>query len=310
MKIFKNRGDIYLSKSRTGADREQHILLGILAAVLLVSVVVVVYVGAKNDFSAKKFFAPDQTVAISQTADDTTAPPELPRVSGKTNYLLALTGKDNQNLYAAVLIQTDMDSVSYKICNLLPQTTAEGSTLAGVYNSGGINSLVQMTETTTGIKPDFYIVMTVTDFASFFDDLGEVNYPLAADIKYRNTTAADPFSLRISAGEASLNGKRFTALWRYFLEEKDLKSANDLGLAALNMLFSADNSTKKDELFRDFVTLARTNLTVRDFSGRSDNIKVLTGTKNGVNAYNVEPEYNGNALTARDKSAIQGYFSK
>ncbi len=74
MKIFKNRGDIYLSKSRTGADREQHILLGILAAVLLVSVVVVVYVGAKNDFSAKKFFAPDQTVAISQTADDTTAP--------------------------------------------------------------------------------------------------------------------------------------------------------------------------------------------------------------------------------------------
>jgi hypothetical protein len=87
----------------------------------------------------------------------------------------------------------------------------------------------------------------VTDFASFFDDLGEVNYPLAADIKYRNTTAADPFSLRISAGEASLNGKRFTALWRYFLEEKDLKSANDLGLAALNMLFSADNGTEKDE---------------------------------------------------------------
>ena len=224
--------------------------------------------------------------------------------------MLALTGKDNQNLYAAVLIQTDMDSVSYKICNLLPQTTAEGSTLAGVYNSGGINSLVQMTETATGIKPDFYIVMTVTDFASFFDDLGEVNYPLAADVKYRNTTAADPFSLRISAGEASLNGKRFTALWRYFLEEKDLKSANDLGLAALNMLFSADNGTEKDELFRNFVTLARTNLTVRDFSGRSDNIKVLTGTKNGVNAYNVEPEYNGNALTARDKSTIQGYFSK
>ena len=42
MKIFKNRGDIYLSKSRTKAVREQHILLGILAAVLLVSVVVVV----------------------------------------------------------------------------------------------------------------------------------------------------------------------------------------------------------------------------------------------------------------------------
>lgn len=310
MKIFKNRGDIYLSKSRTGADREQHILLGILAAVLLVSIVVVVYVGAKNDFSAKKFFAPDQTVASTQTVGDTTAPPELPRVSGKTNYLLALTGKENQNLYAAALIQTDMDSVSYKICNLLPQTTAEGSTLAGVYNSGGINSLVQMTETATGIKPDFYIVMTVTDFAAFFDDLGEVNYPLAADIKYRNTTAADPFSLRISAGEASLNGKRFTALWRYFLEEKDLKSANDLGLAALNMLFSADNGAKKDELFRNFVTLARTNLTVRDFSGRSDNITVLTGTQNGVNAYNVEPEYTGNALTARDKSTIQGYFGK
>ncbi len=309
MKIFKNRGDIYLSKSRTGADREQHILLGILAVVLLLSIFVVVYVGAKNDFSAKKFFVPEQTVAVTQTGDTTTQA-ELPQVSGKTNYMLAITGKDNQNLYAVVLIQVDMDSVSYKLCNLLPQTTAEGSTLAGVYTSGGINSLVKMTETATGIKPDFYIVMTLTDFASFFDDLGEVHYPVAADIKYRNTTAADTFSLRISAGETSLNGKRFTALWRYFLEEKDIQSANDLGLTALNTLFCADNGTKKDELFRDFITLARTNLTVRDFSGRSDNITVLTGTQNGVNAYNVELEYNGNALTARDKSTIQGYFSK
>ena len=38
---------------------------------------------------------------------------------------------------------------------------------------------------------------------------------------------------------------------------------------------------------------------------------IVTGqVVNGVNAYNVEPEYNGNALTARDKSTIQGYFSK
>ena len=55
MKIFKNRGDIYLSKSRTGADREQHILLGILAAVLMVSVVVVLYVGAKMIFPPRSF---------------------------------------------------------------------------------------------------------------------------------------------------------------------------------------------------------------------------------------------------------------
>ena len=305
MRIFKNRGDIYISSSRKKSDLEQKILLAVLAFIIVFTAVFLIIFGVRYDFSFKAFITPEDL-----KEEENVEVEQLPQVQGKTNYLLALTGKDNQNLYATVLIQTDMDSVSYKICNLLPQTTAEGSTLAGVYNSGGINSLVQMTETATGIKPDFYIVMTVTDFASFFDDLGEVNYPLAADVKYRNTTAADPFSLRISAGEASLNGKRFTALWRYFLEEKDLKSANDLGLAALNMLFSADNGTEKDELFRNFVTLARTNLTVRDFSGRSDNIKVLTGTKNGVNAYNVEPEYNGNALTARDKSTIQGYFNK
>lgn len=310
MKIFKNRGDIYISKSRTGADREQHILLGVLAGILLLSAVVVLYAGAKSDFSAKKFFAPEQTVSVSAAKSDATAPAELPQVSGKTNYLLALTGKDNQNLYAAVLIQTDMDSVSYKVCNLLPVTTAESSTLMGVYTSGGINSLVQMTETVTGVKPDFYVVMTLTDFASFFDDLGQVNYPLAADIKYRNTQSADPFSVRYSAGEAELNGKRFVSLLRYFLEEKDLKSANDLGLTALNMLFQAENGAKKDQLFRDFIALARTNLTVRDFSRRSDNITVLTATHNGVNAYNVEPEYTGNALTARSKRTIQGYFSK
>ena len=126
MKIFKNRGDIYLSKSRTGADREQHILLGILAAVLLVSVVVVLYVGAKNDFPPRNFLPRHQTVAISQTADDTTAPPELPRVSGKPIICWRLPAKiikicmrlcSSKRIWTACLIK-------FAICCLKPPQRA------------------------------------------------------------------------------------------------------------------------------------------------------------------------------------------
>ena len=65
MRIFKNRGDIYFSKTNKKKSTEQKILLIALTVIVLFSVVFMFIVGAKNDFSAKKFFEPED---LSTTA--------------------------------------------------------------------------------------------------------------------------------------------------------------------------------------------------------------------------------------------------
>ena len=52
MRIFKNRGDIYFSKTNKKKSTEQKILLIALTVIVLFSVVFMFIVGAKNDFSA------------------------------------------------------------------------------------------------------------------------------------------------------------------------------------------------------------------------------------------------------------------
>lgn len=307
MKIFKNRGDIYFSKSGTKADKEQTILISVLVCVVLLSVIVVIFTGAKSDFSAKKFFAPDQTVSVSSESDSVV----LPDVQGKTNYLLVTTGEDEETVYTVTLFQTDMDSISYKICNLQPSALLDGNTVASIYKGGGVNNLVQALESDLAVDIDFYMIMKVNDFNSFFDTMGSVHYPIAEDIKYKDSKSADTYSLKLSAGEQTLDGKKFLSLLRYYVNVKgDCNTANDLVLNALTQLVNSDNAAKKDELFKEFIVLSKTNMTVKDFSERNDDITVLTDSRTGVNTYNVETESDGGELSAKSRSSIKSYYAK
>lgn len=307
MKLFKNRGDIYISKTGTKADKEQTVLLILLAVILLFSIIFVVLTGAKNDFSAKKFFEPENTVSVA--ADETQQ--ELPRVEGKTNYLFIITGRDEETLYMTSILQVDMDSISYKVCNFLPQTKLDGNAINAIYKNSGMNNLMQAIEKELSVDLDYYIIMNLSDFEKLFDLMGTVNYPLIKDIKFKDSSSADTYSVKFSAGEETLDGKKFVSLLRYFVnEQKDCKMANDLVLNGLSQLMNMENAAKKEDLFKEFIVLSKTNISIKDFSQRTDHITVLTDSRTGANAYNVETEYKGNVLTADSKSSIKSYFSK
>ena len=82
MKIFKHRGDIYISKSDyTKSSRETKILMALLMVIVAVTLVFVVMLSQKYS-SVAQFFADGKvTTSQVQNADDTV----LPKVSGITN---------------------------------------------------------------------------------------------------------------------------------------------------------------------------------------------------------------------------------
>lgn len=306
MRIFKNRGDIYFSKSNRKKSNEQKILIIALVAIVCFTVTFLIAVGVNNDFSAKKFFAPDETVtSLSLESDEQV---ELPEVSGKTN-LINLVSNDG-NLLFVELVQFDMDSVSYKVATLKPETEVEGVSLYDTFKNSGSENVKTAVESLLTTDFDFYIHMESSDFSDFFDDLGKVNYAVAGDIRYKSDNLGVSYSVNVKAGEQSLNGTQVVDLVRYYLEQDNPSGANDLLLNCLQQQINSENYQNSEVLFSKFISLCETNITVRDFSSAGDEFIVLTNENTGVGAYSAVPEYDGNEITGDKLQKLKGYFVK
>lgn len=306
MRIFKNRGDFYFSKSNKKKSNEQKILILALCALVCFTVVFLLMVGINNDFSAKKFFAPDEPV--TSLSIDSEEQIELPEVSGKTN-LMCLVTKDESLLFVQ-LIQFDMDNKSYKVANLKPETVADGVSLYDTYKNSGSENVKNAVETLLSTKFDYYIQMENDDFVDFFNDLGKVNYAVASDIRYKGDNLGVSYSVNVKAGEQSLNGTQVTGLIRYYLEQNNMSAANDLTINFLQQQINSENYTNREELFTKLISLCSTNITVRDFSSAGDEFLVMTSENAGMGAYSASAQYDENSFSDEELQKLKGYFVK
>ena len=306
MRIFKNRGDIFFSKTDKEKSTEQKILIIALVVIVVFSLIFLFVVGAKNDFSAKKFFEPED---LSTTVQATEQEVILPQVSGKTNYIITVS--DSSNLLFVELLQVDLDNISYKVCSLKSSTEYDGSTLGYIYSNSGVINVKNAVESMMGVKFDYYIDFERDKFCEYFDELGSVNYAFAQDIRYRNNKSDVPYTVRIKSGEQTLKGTQVVNLVRYYLESnKTQASANDLLLNSLSKQINADNYEKKDTFFQDLVTKSNTNITVRDYSSADDAINVLCNNQNGVSLYGAPVKYKNNKITKETLQSAKDYFVK
>ena len=296
---------LYFSKTNKKKSTEQKILLIALTVIVLFSVVFMFIVGAKNDFSAKKFFEPEDLSTTSAAEESTIA---LPQVSGKTNYIVTVS--EDENLLFVEMIQVDLDNKSYKVCTLKSSTEYDGSTLGYIYAHSGIQNVKSAVENMFSTTFDYYIDFQRDAFCEYFDSLGDVNYALVSDIKYKNNKSAVAFTVRMKAGEQVIKGSQAVNLVRYFLESNNQQNANDVLLTSLSKQMNPDNFANKDSLFQNLVTKSTTNITVRDYSAADDSITVLCNSQNGISVYGAEIKYKKNKITKDTLQNAKGYFVK
>lgn len=302
MRIFKNRGDIYFSKTNKKKSAEQRILIIALIAIVIFTIAFVIALSVKYDFSAKKFFAPDN-LEITQVTDEGEEP--LPQVSGKNNFITLVN--DDENLLFVIFTQVDFDNISYKVCTLKAGTVCDGKSLKDIFKQSGAQNVKQAVESLIGVNFDYYISMTGKQYADFSDELGDFYYPVLSDIKFKSSD----FSLRLSAGEQRLNGSQVVNLIRYYVdEENNFSLANDLILNSLSQQINSDNLERSEYLYKFFVTNSDTNITVRDFSSAGDELKVLADYRTGPVVYGAQAEYENSSISAESLQKIKGYFVK
>lgn len=305
MRIFKNRGDIYFSKTNRKKSKEQRLLVSALVFIIVFTIVFMIFLGIKNDFSVKKFFKPEN-LEISQEYGEQEI--QLPEVSGKKNYV-TMVNHENHLLFVA-LIQADLDNMAYKCSILKPQTVYDGNTLADIYEKAGAENVKIAVETHFNVSFDYYMDMTSSAFADLYDEMGDVSYLVLDDIKYRNNNDKVNYSVRVKAGQQNIKGSIFINMIRYYLNTDNFSRANDLMLSSMLQHNNEENYLNGEKLFTKFITNADTNISVRTFSMADDALTVLSSEKTEVKIYSAEPEYSDNALTNKGIKNIKGYFVK
>lgn len=306
MRIFKNRGDIYISKSDYKRSTESRILVIILIAIIIFTAVFLVLVGRKYN-SVSEFFAQGEVTTTQQSS----AEQVLPKISGKTNFLVFETDDEKTVIHSIFLIQADRDNLSYKVCALSPDMKIGSKSLLDIFLLGDGGALqTQLTEY-FGFEIDYYNQFEKGDFITFIKELGTFIYPSAEKIKFDGGKGEDKYSIRFDEGEQNVDANELSNLLRYYSEDNEkLYVANEIVLYGLTQLFNAENYEDSESLFRLLISSSTTNITVRNFENGRDGLYVFCEKNNEITVYSARAEYEKNELTQNALKNIKGYFAK
>lgn len=304
LRIFKNRGDIYIPSSKVKSNLEQKILLVILAFIVAFSAVFLILQGIKYDFSLKNFFAPDN-IKIENTPQEE----NLPKVSGKNNFIFIMSNSDTQEIFSCSIIQVDMDELAYKVCTVDKNTVIEGRTISQIYNESGAGSVLNAVSVLFGTEIDRYIDESINDYKNIFDEFGAINYVVLSDIRYKDTSKYG-FNIKLKEGSQTVNGDVASKLIRYYLEIKNYDVANEIILTALSQQINPENYEKRERLFASLIEKSKTNITINDYTKSEDNLKVLSSEATGIKVFSVVPVYENSVIPAESVKEIKNSFAK
>lgn len=304
LRLFKNRGDIYIPSTKLKSDLEQKILFAGLSFIVVFTIVFVAVFGIKYDFSVKKFFKPNNLEIVEE--DNTKI---LPNVSGKNNFLFILSNKDTDDVYVCSIIQADLDDLSYTVCTIDNETEIDGNKISDIYKKGNAGNVLNAVNSLLGINIDYFIDQNIKQYRDLFDYMGDINYTVAEDIRYKDNSYYG-FNIKVSSGNQKIDGDLSSKLMRYYLTEKRYDIVNDLILSALSQQINPENYEKKEKIFSRLIDNSITNITIKDYNEADDQLKVLSDETTGAAIYSVSPVYKDNKITVKSNEEIKGFFEK
>ena len=306
MKIFRNRGDIYIPKSNYKKSREETILKILLAIIIVFTIVFLALLSHKYD-SAAQFFGEGEVTTTQAVSNEQ----ELPKISGKTNFIVLETDDKKEIIHYILLVQADKDSKAYKVCSLSPNTMIDKESISEIYAKGGGASLQTKLTEYFGFEIDCYADFDNSSFVEFASKMGSFVYNSYEEVKFSGGTGDDKYTLRISEGEQNINSKELSNILRYYsLEKKNYSLENTAFLSALTQLFNEKNYENCDYLFRLFIKSTSSNITVRNFENEKNALMYFCTKNVDITLYSTQCRYENNVLTQQSIKEIKGYFKK
>ncbi len=141
--------------------------------------------------------------------------------------------------------------------------------LKNVYDDGGVDGAKEKLFSQS-VSVDKYVIFDygeLNDFLSEFDAF-EVNVKNNIDYK------SSDFNLNLKAGTQSISADYLVK----YLQIADADEKNNLVCSVINTVLKPKNTEKSDKLFKIFVNLFETDISIIDYSNGIDNIKIYSNS--------------------------------
>lgn len=308
MRLFKNRGDIYIAKSGVNASKQAKILYILLIFIVIFTVAFVVFLSQRYD-SVADFFAKGEVTVTENAVPQ--GDELLPKIEGKTNFLIMETDDAETEMHYLFLLQADKDNLAYKAAALPLDMTIDGVSIWDIFEQGGSAALQKQLTQYLGFAIDYQVQFKAGAFVEFVNKLGSFLYLSNEEIRFSGGKEDDTYSLHMNKGEQKISGRDINNLLRYYAQETDNYAAeNELILKIFTSLLNEKNYENCEGYYRLFVKSANTDITVRDFENGKDALMVYCTKNTDITVYSVTVTEEDTVLTPECEKELRGYFSK
>lgn len=149
--------------------------------------------------------------------------------------------------------------------------------LKELYESKGVDYLVQKVTAVTGLNYDYYAVVHIQDFITIIDKMGGVEFDIPVSMKYDDMK--EGLSIRLNKGSQTLDGQTAAKMLRY-------RSYSDGNVSRMNLavnfaktlitrLTSSQYAAQAVTLYRSFAEYVQTSFKEEDLVANLDLIYAL-----------------------------------
>lgn len=177
---------------------------------------------------------------------------------------------------AILLMHIDREQKQFVLCSIPGNTRVScggvGQPLGSLYDSMGIDYLVDKVSALTGLKIDYHAVISISDFAGIVSSLGGISYNVPCDMHYED--ASQGLVISLQKGEALLSGEKALQLLRFDSYEDGVntraKTIVSFAHAMLDKVTQPEYLTQALTFYRQWKPAIETDFTENDLTEHLD----------------------------------------
>lgn len=180
-------------------------------------------------------------------------------LKGKSCLLFICLNSDNSYAFSAA-VETDYGNKTMLVSSY---------DLKNVYDNGGVDAIKESL-LSQKLSVDKYVIFDYDELNEFLTVFDAFEINVKSDIDYKSSA----FNLNLNAGKQSVSADYLVK----YLQIVDIAEKSNVVCSVINTVLKPQYTEKSDKLFKTFVNLFETDISIIDYSNAIDNIKIYSNS--------------------------------
>lgn len=252
-------------KKRGNSKRTRGLIIAFICFVLALGTFSLVWFWRSLNYDFNNIFVQaDESTTVAVT----TTEPEAVSYSGIYTFLLAVTSDNGKEPMFMNVITVNLGEKTIRVVPIdgTQKSVDTKKSYDNMLVTSGVKSVVAALNSRYGITINRYVLMTESNYKSFFRTMGDITLKLSQDVEYDT----DDMFLELTRGENTLTPDKTYKYMKYLCETNkgyERSKANaDIVVAAFNSFYTAEKLNSADNTFSVIIDYCTTDISIVDFT--------------------------------------------